>query len=381
MTRTARRNTLATGLALLVASPAWAYRTIDDYADVPDGARVSWPGGAFQYRVHEDVDDALDATTVGETSQYAFQVWAGAQCAALTPQYLGPTEAPATPGDGENTIELVESDWARLGYPDDATGATDLLFQDQGDGTWTIVEADIYINAEHHRFTLADPPGDLERSLVGVLVHEGGHALGLLHPCELEGDDGAPVCDEDALPEAIMSPYYDAAQLFPEEDDVAGLCYLYPSPCPGGCEPGYSCRDGACVSDFEGTGGQSGSECDGTFDPSTGECKEPPRRNGMRCTESNQCLGGQCLGGIERGPICTQRCGTGLPACPNGWGCGKVEDRNVCVPPSDDTGCSVAPRERPVSSPLAPLGALGAAALVALFHRRRRRSRTLKEAE
>jgi hypothetical protein len=362
-------------LAMLVAPPALAYRTIEDYPDVPDGARVRWPDGVFQYRVHEDAEDSLDAATLRETSQRAFEAWVDASCPVLAPEYLGSTVSPATPGDGENTIELVESGWARLGYPEEATGATDLVFQDQGDGTWAIVEADIYINAEHHRFTTDDPPSGLERSLLGVLVHEGGHALGLLHPCELDGENGAPVCDVDALPEAMMSPYYDPAQTFPEEDDRAGICYLYEKSCSAGCEEGFSCREGECVPDVDGTGGQGGGECEGTINQSTGACEEPLRRNGARCSESNQCQGGQCLSGIERGPICTQLCGPDRAACPSRWTCGKVEDRTVCIPPSDDTGCSVALRDRPVPASLPSFGTLGTLALLSLV-RRRRRSRT-----
>jgi hypothetical protein len=367
------RALITATIATLVATPAWAYRTIDDYPDVPDGARVRWPGGVFQYRVHEDPDASLDASTVGETSQSAFGAWVDASCPVLTPQYLGTTTSPAAPGDGENTIELVETDWARLGHPEAAAGATDLAFQEQGDGTWAIVEADIYINAEHHRFTTDDPPGDLERSLLGVLIHEGGHALGLLHPCELEGEEGAPVCDVDALPEAIMSPYYDAAQTFPEEDDRAGLCYLYERSCSAGCGPGFLCHAGECVPDLDGTGGQSGSDCDGTIDPNTGACEELPRRNGARCTESDQCQGGQCLAGVERGPICTQLCGTSRAACPSRWTCGRVEDRNVCIPPSDDTGCSVAPQDHPVPNSFASFGSLGSVAFLSFLRRRRRR--------
>jgi hypothetical protein len=368
-----RRALFMVTVATLVATPAWAYRTIEDYADVPDGARVSWPGGLFEYRVHEAPEASLDAASVGETSQSAFRAWVDASCPVLTPQYLGTTTSPAMPGDGENTIEVVETDWARLGYPEDAAGATDLAYQEHDDGTWAIVEADIYINAEHHRFTTDDPPSVLERSLLGVLVHEGGHALGLLHPCELEGEDGAPVCDVDALPEAIMSPYYDAAQTFPEQDDRAGLCYLYEKSCSASCEPGFTCREGECVPDFDGTGGQSGG-CDGQVDPSTGECEEPLRRNGARCTESNQCEGDQCLSGIERGPICTQLCGPGRAACPSRWSCGTVQDRNVCIPPSDDTGCSVVPQDRPIPTSLASFASLGSVALLSVLRRRRRQS-------
>ncbi len=375
------RSLFIAAMATLVATPAWAYRTIDDYPDVPDGARVRWLNGVFEYQVYDNPDGSFDADTLSETSQRAFQTWAGAPCSGISPSYAGATDSPAAPGDGVNTIEIVETDWARLGYPDEAAGATDLVYQDQGDDTWTIVEADIYINAEIHRFTTDDPPSGLERSLLGVLVHEGGHALGLLHPCEVEDDGIAPVCDDDALPDAIMSPYYDPAQTFPEEDDYAGVCYLYAGSCGSGCEPGSSCVEGACVPDDEGVAGQSGNSCNGTIDPSTGDCEEAPRRNGMRCTESNQCLGGQCLGGIERGPICTQLCGKGEPACPSGWGCGKVENRNVCVPPSDDTGCSLAAADRSGSSPIAPFAALGAAVLLSLHRRRARRSRTSKEAQ
>lgn len=375
-----QRALLTATLAMLVAAPAHAYRTIEDYPDVPDGAHVRWPNGVFQYSVHEDPEDSLDVTVVGEAAQRAFQSWAAAPCPAVSPEYLGPTESPAAPGDGVNTIELVETDWARLGYPEEAAGATDLVFQDQGDGTWAIIEADIYINAEFHQFTTEEPPGELERSLLGVLVHEGGHALGLLHPCELEGEDGAPVCDEEALPDGIMSPYYDPAQTFPEADDHAGICYLYEDATCGGCDPDFSCRNGRCVPDLGGTAGQgSGVECDGFFDPIAEECQEAPRRNGARCAESDQCEGGQCLAGIERGPICTQRCGAGLPACPNRWSCGRVEDRNVCIPPSDDTGCSVTPRYRPMPMSFASLGALGAVLLVSLFRPRRRRRLARKE--
>jgi hypothetical protein len=360
----ALRTLLAAGALLFSASPAFAYRTIENYPDMPEGARVHWPHGVFSYRVYETPDASIDGAMLAETSQWAFLAWAEGPCGSIFPQYAGLSASPAAPNDGENTIELVETDWARLGYPDEATGAADVAFQEQEDGSWAIVEADIYLNAEHHSFSLDDPPGDGERSLLGVLVHEGGHALGLLHSCEPEGEDGAPACDDEELPAAIMSPFYDAAETLPQNDDYEGMCYLYRTCEVDGCGEGFSCIVNECVADDA----RPGPVCSAGDD----SCVELSP-TGVRCTESNQCEGGECLEGFESGPVCTQLCGAALPGCPHNWVCSEVNNRAVCVPPADDGGCSVAANARRGSDPTpsAPLTSLAVLVLLSAARRRR----------
>jgi len=243
------------GAGLAVASfvlsssqSAWAFRTIEDYPEVPDDAQVHWPDGAFEFWTYDHGTDSVSAEALAETSRRAFWAWQAAPCARIAPQHIGISPFPAEPGDGVNTIEIVETDWESLGFPPDAAGANDIFFQEQDDGSWAIVEADIYINAEHHSFTTANSPEGDERSLVGVLTHEAGHALGLLHPCEPDGADGAPKCEPEDAPSDLMSPYYAPDQTYPEEEDYAGLCYLYPAcETDDDCADGFRCRDSVCT--------------------------------------------------------------------------------------------------------------------------------------
>jgi hypothetical protein len=365
-----------TGLVLASSQAAWAFRTIENHPEVPDGVQVRWPYGVFEYRVHEDPEDSIDVEAFAEASRQALRAWSSADCGLLVPADLGTTTDHAAPGDGQNTIEFVESDWDTLGFPEEATGAADVLFEEQDDGTWAIVEADVYINAEHHRFTTADSPEGDERSLLGVLTHEIGHALGLLHPCELDGADGAPACDEDDLPDALMSPYYKADQTAPEADDYEGLCYLYPGCATDeDCGEGFVCSGKECFP-VEDPGGE---ECDSGAGGQSGEECAPKRPIGVECTESNQCEGEQCLAGVHTFPVCTQRCGEGQADCPKSWTCTAVEDRRVCMPPDREAGCECAltPSARSSQSSKPPAGFLIAAGigLGMLLRVRRRRAR------
>ncbi len=342
--RRAVGTALAAGILVLGSSPhAWAFRTIEDYPDVPGGARVRWEDGSVEFQVYEHGIDSVDAETLAQQSRQALLAWAATPCARIAPNLLGISLLPAAPDDGVNTIEIIDEDWEALGFPADAAGANDILFEERDDGSWAIVEADIYINAEHHRWTTSTEPQHDERSLLGVLTHETGHALGLLHPCEPDGADGAPSCNPDDAPNDLMSPYYASDQVYPESEDYAGLCYLYSTCETEGCATGFRCQAGQCVSlDADGDG-----QCDEGFGGQSSEdCSSLKRPFGDECTESNQCQDGECVAGVEDTPICTRRCGTGEPDCPREWSCSKVEDRQVCLPPNPEAGCSCS-LERP----------------------------------
>jgi hypothetical protein len=137
---------------------------------------------------------------------------------------VGLTSLPAQLGDGRNTLQWVHSGWVELGFPSTAPGATDVRYEKK-DGVWQIVEADIYLNAESFQWSqVPTVPVYLE----AVLVHELGHALGLLHPCEADQAAAvlAPHCDDvPGAAQTTMYPVYDPEQVT-DADDTAVFAFI-----------------------------------------------------------------------------------------------------------------------------------------------------------
>jgi hypothetical protein len=206
------------------------------------------------------------------------------------------------PRDGTSTIGFV-GDWDQRGLPPVSPGSTDIQYR-KHDGVWEIAEADIYLNASGYTWS-AEPGKDT--SLQAVLTHELGHALGLLHPCEPDGADGAPDCSTASAEEeaTTMYPFYNAAQASLSEDDVNGICYLYPSKqdCAAGCGYHEMCVDGECralcgevVCAAEEACGFWGCEPkDGCLDR---YCVGEACATSKDCGPLAQCLDGVCASGV-----------------------------------------------------------------------------------
>ena len=88
-------------------------------------------------------------------------------------------------------------------------------------GGWAIREADIYLNGDEASWHGIDPDGV---DLRAVLIHALGHALGLMHPCELGGTAEAPACGSTARD--IARPY--SSQFMPKT--VGPFCRLFARP-------------------------------------------------------------------------------------------------------------------------------------------------------
>lgn len=391
---------------LVLSGQAWAYRTIADLPDVPDDQRVRWQTRSLDFVVHESVPEWLPVGSLADAAQQAFHAWTQAACVDLTTTSLGVSRAAAELGDGINTVQVVTEGWEARGHRADATGATELdLFEENG--AWVIREADILINAEHHEFSLSEAPGDGRRSLLTTLRHEAGHALGLLHPCEPNGESGAPSCDRAAVAEeTIMYPFYDPGQSELLSDDYAAICFLYPTCEADGCPEGFACTpngclqvcdaavcdadqyciEGRCLSEEECAaegcfsslpagfvGCERSDECPSAVCHLSGGCARVCTRDsqcdegstcvfssdpnelsycgpaplsvlGEPCNESADCADGECLAGAQAGRLCTRVCGGDQPACPAGWSCDEVDGRSVCVPPRKPRGCAFVPQ-------------------------------------
>ena len=297
------------------APTAHAYRTFADDPEVGVAARHRTD--VIRWDLYTQTSDpARDATEAAALASFA--TWSSPTCTNFEANYGGLASMPAAPGDGRNTIEIVRSGWAARGFPSGRGATTDvqLSIVDVAMGHEAeIREADIYINFEEFGFGM---PGAVNSDfdLQGVLTHEVGHqAIGLQHPCEIDGPvscNGAP----EARASTIFPTYLGESQRALGDDDIAGVCQLYPaSGCPASCGIARRCSaSGICV---ECTTPDCRSECVGA------SCS--PQLD-IACSERLPCVQGVCASFADGVGSCAMQGAIGT-ACAEGSQC----DSRLCV--------------------------------------------------
>jgi MYXO-CTERM domain-containing protein len=348
---------LARGLALALttsAAPSFAYRTSEDSAEFQGKGRIAWPGSSMSLVMSEDgLPPGLSKDAVEAALARSLDTWNAPECSALSLGFGGWVQGEPQAMDGKNSIAWV-SDWAERNFPADAPGNTNVQYRGSGDD-WRIGEADVFLNASGFDWSTDAADGTLVEA---VLTHELGHALGLLHPCEPDGQDGAPACDESdaTVTETTMYPFYSPEQTSLAADDSAGLCYLYgATDACASCTNQETCVDGECRVACGDTVCEKGQECgfwgcapagacldrscvdkaceagvEGACGPlatcTKGRCTKGKTTWGDACTASMNCEKGACLNGIcqpdcaedsECGPLgsCERDADGGASAC------------------------------------------------------------------
>ncbi|HJK93844.1 MAG TPA: hypothetical protein RMI62_24045 [Polyangiaceae bacterium LLY-WYZ-15_(1-7)] len=309
---------------LFPASLGRAYRLAGEELPSSDPA-VGWPSEQVRLSVDEAaLPRGLSLETILSEAQAAAHEWR-APCSTLDVSVSSTRGLRAEPEDGLNSIAWVNEGWAREGFPPDAVGSTDTLFQERSPGVWEIAEADVWLNGQSFRWSAVDLGRETTRLVSAALVHELGHVVGLLHPCELEG---GPECE----PSLTVSPMYPTYQ--PDQpyrltaDEQAAICELYPG-CR--CDEGERCVDGACV----GAACEEPSVCG----PDGSEPDPAPGEFGAACSSGDQCSSGVCLLD-DGGGYCSRRCSLG---CPTSATCTDIDGVQVCRLPQSG-GCSSAGR-------------------------------------
>ena len=299
-------------------------------------------------------------------------------------------------------VEALGTRWAALGLPSNVPARTDVDYARRGTSDWVITHAHVYLNDAGFEFTIGVPQND-QVSLQAVLRHELGHALGLAHPCEV---GMAPIleCSDGDLLSVLNPSYFLGNSSNPlAADDIAGVCFLYPTDrCQGvSCGPEQLCEPSSglcvnsapsvCASDFACVGGmrcvdgrcaeRAGSDGDPCVLPIEcasgicdlegrcvspcgsvgcrsgrvcldGLCRTPRGQIGDSCGVPDECTERLCVVGSESGGRCTRLCSP-TAVCPVGWQCATLEAREVCVPPLQrSSSCSVGIARRPLG-PLA----------------------------
>lgn len=400
---------LLIGAAASISGRAYAFRTGSDLPELGTTSPVRWTASVVEFSIGGDIPRAYALDGIDSIVREAMAPWNVAACGTVTLRTAGATATRAVHGDGRNSISFIDTGWDGLAEAD-AAAATDVIYEHADDGSWHIVEADIYLNAQY--FTWGAAAGANGKQLLPVLRHELGHALGLLHPCELEGAPGLPACGASpGFQSSIMYPAYTAEAVDLSSDDRAGLCFLYgctescsASRCVTGTEPECpppacgteeSCRTPLCLFDPACLGSSplgdpctKSMECASGFCAPDGFCREPcprcengtcgvfrcetetARPMGSECRDGSDCLGSECLAGAEPRSVCTRSCTAAAGDCPSGWACETVDSNAVCVPrqpAQSDEGCACRLSGRGGSAAGWQLPWL----LFALFHARR----------
>lgn len=367
---TVLRHVLVLGALLALTSPAAAYRTAADLPEFDDAATIAWPTREIAYRIHTAMPAGLDRDAVRASIEAAAATWNAVDCTDVRLVFAGFTDEPAVAGDDVNTFAFVLDGWSALGLDADAAATTDVGYASRGVET-RINEADLLLNAESFRWALDAGPTDA-RDLRAVVTHELGHVLGLLHPCELDGRDGAGPCVP-SHDTSALHPLYSVRQRALSVDERDGLCALYPTICSGSCNPTPEpecatdvecpstawCDRGtcsprgthadACLDDSECAGlcaadGWCSSTCDENRDCPpfyacrSGLCASTGGGYGTPCEAGRDCASGVCITGLVRAPdgYCSRPCGD---ACPAGELCRVIDEQAVCAPPPS-SGCA-----------------------------------------
>lgn len=352
---------------------AQSFRTAADLPEFDDSARIAWAEDVVRFRI-AGAPPGVIAPIVLEEVVASVGTWNRVSCASIRVE-LDPTPHDrAVPGDGINTIEFVTDGWIDRGLDANAAATTDVAYLSRP-GEVVIGEADLVLNADGFRWGI-EPAASGIRDIQAVVTHELGHALGIRHPCEPNGEEGAPRCTS-AYEESALYPIYQGAtqrMLAPLDRDA--LCFLYPHPVACDCEAPFECdRSGACRRRCEGdldcvsgacstglcsvehavgdpcerscTGGLTCADgtcaarcetsCPRGFTCDGGACLSTRSAFGAGCTHGRECASSLCVLVDDLG-TCSRSCAE--LACPESSRCEIVEEQAVCVPTSRGNGCS-----------------------------------------
>lgn len=221
----------ALGAGLLAARPAHGFcrivsETMPDGFNqqtacfMPDGAKqLFWRNACVGYSLQQDASRQITLDQATAATARAFAAWSSVTCKegghpSIAPENNGPVACSAVQYNenqpNQHVIIFRDDAWPYAGDPYNTLGLTRMKFDLN---TGEIFDADMEINAFDHTLIVEGAPGTDEYLLDNVLTHELGHFLGLAHSTD---------------PKSIMYALYhgESAQL--SDDDVTGICAIYP---------------------------------------------------------------------------------------------------------------------------------------------------------
>lgn len=331
------------------------FRTLADETGEAEVPR--WRHAKVELVFHESDAVGLNLESVLNAMRVGASQWQDADCSDFQISITDTTTEPVAPGDGVNTIQWLDTAWEGKGFNPREAAHSDIQVGETGSGELHVVEVDVYMNAVHYRWQAgADSDEELPedfRDARSVIAHEVGHMLGLADSCA-RNDDECPV----AFEATTMHPEYRPNQWQLSDDDVAGLCFLYPvGDCLANpCQRDQLCRDGACLPLCYADVCDSGETCteDGCLRECTpercdivcdddSECGPNARCDEERCTAGRLQAGDPCKSTRECevqacvGGICAEQCSVETANSRDGGSC--VEGRGLGEGCARDSQC------------------------------------------
>lgn len=215
---TARAWVAAVALSAGAVGVAHAWQPNNQYGAV-------WPG-ALGWRLNEQGSSSVpDISTVEAILTTSFDTWENQTCTSFSDQYNGRTSVASTSNtDGRSVHGFLQAWPSSYGSARSVIGIASSRLGGFG-GQWEIIESDVSFNEAGFLFVQGQPTRGGQADLQSIATHEFGHALGLGHT-NASG--------------ATMFPSYDngTGTRTLANDDIAGVCTLYPGsgppPNPGG---------------------------------------------------------------------------------------------------------------------------------------------------
>lgn len=319
---------IAAALSLIglvgVPTAALSYTPVTENCQEGDGAGSRWRGGPTRWVLNERGSTSLSFEETLAALKGAFEVWEEPCCSGFTSQYDGTTKRKFQLPLVENVIAFEQSTWPQEAGSSRGVVASTLRAYNRIcgiDGAMMIFnEIDFSFSAD------GEGTGGNVADLRWIAAHEVGHWLGLLH-----SEDPGAIMRVSYRPDLPYEGLYD--------DDVAGVCALYPGSCDScernaDCPEGSACKEARCVA----------SECRGLVDCALGTiCQDelcvPGCRSHSECGQGQGCLEGSC---VDQGAACEKHvdCASG-ESCVLGVCQPQPETCTVCEACESDNDCGL----------------------------------------
>lgn len=193
------------------------------------GETLFWASPCVGYSIQRDASTQVALGDVETILRASFAAWDTAACSGGTPRMVVTELATAACDQHEynqekgntNLIVFRDLKWPYEGSSNTLALTTVTYNLDTGE----IYDADMEINSADNKLTTTDTM--VEFDLPSITTHEAGHFLGLAHSADAE---------------ATMFPAYkpgDISLRSLADDDIAGICAIYPAGAPisAACDP------------------------------------------------------------------------------------------------------------------------------------------------